>query len=112
MLKKRLNLKSTYFFNCQNLLDCWFAGFFLGDGSIESKTKKGRLNLAVKDIHLFYFIANYLKLESHRVKLYPKSCRLNFSKALMVNLMETFKISINKSYGEVVFPDFLRSFLF
>lgn len=84
-------------------MGCWF---FLGDGSFDA-LNKGRFNLSKKHIHLLDFIANHFGFPPSRVKLLKKSCRLNFSKGFIVNLQETFSIYQNKSYGEVVFPEFL-----
>lgn len=106
-LERRSRFQSSPVLNRENLVDCWFAGFFLGDGSIDSKTEKGRLNLAIKDIHLLYFIAQHFNFPIDRVRNRGKSCRLNFSKAFIFDLKKTFEISTQKSYGKVVFPAFL-----
>ena len=99
---KKLNILTK-----ENLVDCWFAGFFLGDGSIDRNTMKGLLNLSIKDIHLLFFIANHFNFSSNRVKNKGNSCRLSFSKAFILNLIEVFHISARKSYGDVIFPNFL-----
>jgi transposase-like protein len=93
--------------NLNNLINSWFAGFFLGDGSIDSKTQKGRLNLAKKDIHLLRFICKHFGFSRERVKKYKKHCRLNFSKRFTMRLKQLYRISTKKSYGKVRFPDFL-----
>lgn len=93
--------------NLKNLINSWFAGFFLGDGSIDAKTKKGRLNLARKDIHLLRFICKHFGFSRKRVKKFKKHCRLNFSKRFTMQLTQLFQISAKKSYGQVRFPDFL-----
>jgi hypothetical protein len=41
------------------------------------------------------------------VKNLKKSCKLNFSKGFIQNLQDVFDIRKNKSYGDVVFPEFL-----
>lgn len=120
---KRSKYKKIEILSTSNLIHCWFAGFFLGDGTIDFKTIKGRLNLAIKDIFLLKFIAKSFKFPVSRVKEYDNVSRLNFSKGFILNLMETFQISANKSYGEVIFPIrfvdystnqmfFTRSFIF
>jgi hypothetical protein len=106
---KRSKYKKIEILSTSNLIHCWFAGFFLGDGTIDFKTIKGRLNLAIKDIFLLKFIAKSFKFPVSRVKEYDNVSRLNFSKGFILNLMETFQISANKSYGEVIFPDFLTT---
>lgn len=90
-------------FDTENLTHCWFAGFFLGDESIDS-LNKGSLHLSKKDIHLLYFIADHFGFPSSRVISTKKSCKLNFSKGFILNLQETFQIHRTKSYGDVVFP--------
>lgn len=91
------------------MFDCWFAGFFLGDGNIEKKTLKGSLRLSLKDQHLLYAIVNRFKWHQTRVKIKKNYCRLNFSKSFMLELIDVFKISPLKSYGTVIFPDFLTT---
>ena len=103
---KRPRYKTVNVFHQENLTDCWFAGFFLGDGSIDA-LNKGRFHLSKKHVHLLDFIAKHFGFPSSRVKLLKKSCRLNFCKGFILNLQETFSIHRNKSYGEVVFPEFL-----
>lgn len=88
------------------MVDCWFAGFFLGDGTID-KLNKGCLHLSKKDIHLLDFVAKQFGFSPTRVKQTHKSCRLNFSKGFIRNLQKVFDIRQNKSYGDVVFPEFL-----
>lgn len=90
----------------ENLIDCWFAGFFLGDGSIE-KSGKGALHISKTDIHLLYFLANHFGFQPDQVKNRKKSCRLNFSRGFIKNLQEIFDLCKNKSYGDIVFPSFL-----
>lgn len=58
----------------ENLIDCWFAGFFLGEGSIEPDTMKGSFHISNKDIHLLYFIANHFGFSEDRVIKRPQSC--------------------------------------
>jgi hypothetical protein len=103
---KRPRHKEINILKRENLIDCWFAGFFLGDGSIE-KSNKASLHISKTDIHLLYFLANHFGFSSDRVKQNKKSCRLNFSKGFTLHLQEVFDLRKNKSYGDVVFPSFL-----
>lgn len=100
--------KKRHVLNSQNIIDAWFAGFFLGDGSIESKTQKGRLNLAKKDIFLLRFICKHFGFPRRRVKNYGHKCRLNFSKKFIQHLCQIYNISQQKSFGIVSFPHFLK----
>lgn len=61
----------------------------------------------MKDIHLLEFITAHFHWQPDRVKRKKTYCRLNFSKAFIMNLMKIFCIRKRKSYGDVVFPDFL-----
>lgn len=101
---KCLGLKKRHVLNSQNLVDAWFAGFFLGDGHIEPKTQKGRLNLSKKDISLLHFICKHFGLPRERIKNYGRTCRLNFSKKFIMLLCQVYEISPKKSYGSVSFP--------
>lgn len=104
---KSFRLKQLHILNSRNVADAWFAGFFLGDGSIEGKTQKGRLNLAKKEIHLLRFICKHFGFPRRRVKNYGRTCRVNFSKKFIMRLSQVFQISQKKSYGVVSFPHFL-----
>nr|YP_001382155.1 putative site-specific DNA endonuclease [Pleurastrum terricola]ABO69357.1 putative site-specific DNA endonuclease [Pleurastrum terricola] len=90
---------------------CWFAGFFLGDGSISKKTLKARIRLSSKSINLLIAIAKYFNFPLERVKTSPngKVCYLNFSKSFVLKLQNDFALSEFKSFGVTTFPHFLET---